>query len=96
MALSFSNNLFIVIIAQVVIAAVSGALLLHFIAQIQHQLPSRYRTGSGSVISAVGRIVLIPLNFIFGLLSNQNIFIAGWMLVVLSGLVVLIQSKLDE
>ncbi len=96
LALSFSNNLFIVIIAQVVIAAVSGALLLHFIAQIQHQLPSRYRTGSGSVISAVGRIVLVPLNFIFGLLSNQNIFIAGWMLVVLSGLVVLIQSKLDE
>ena len=57
---------------------------------------SRYRTGSGSVINAVGRIVLIPLTFVFGVLSNQSVFIAGWMLVVLSGLAVFVQLKLDE
>lgn len=96
LALSVSSNLWITIAAQVLIAVVSGALLFHFTAQIQHQLPSRYRTGSGSVINAVGRIVLMPLTFVFGVLSNQSVFIAGWMLVVLSGLAVFVQLKLDE
>ena len=96
LALSVGSNLWITIAAQVLIAVVSGALLFHFTAQIQHQLPSRYRTGSGSVINAVGRIVLMPLTFVFGVLSNQSVFIAGWMLVVLSGLAVFVQLKLDE
>jgi MFS transporter len=96
LALSLSSNLLITITAQVLTAAVSGALLLYFTAQIQHKLPSRYRTGSGSVISAVGRIVLIPLTLIFGILSNQSIFIAGWMLVALAVLAVFVQLQLDE
>lgn len=96
LGLSLGSNLIIVIVSQVVVAAVSGALFLHFTAQIQHQLPSRYRTGSGSVISAVGRIALLPLNFIFGILSNQSIFIAGWMLVALSVSAVFVQLQLDE
>lgn len=96
LGLSLGGNLIIVIVSQVVVAAVSGALFLHFTAQIQHQLPSRYRTGSGSVVSAVGRIALLPLNFIFGILSNQSVFAAGWMLVVLSGLAVFVQLQLDE
>jgi len=96
LALSLSSNLLITITAQVLIAAISGALLLYFTAQIQHKLPSRYRTGSGSVISAVGRIVLIPLTLIFGILSNQSIFIAGWMLVALAVLAVFVQLQLDE
>ena len=96
LGLSLGSNLIIVIVSQVVVAAVSGALFLHFTAQIQHQLPSRYRTGSGSVVSAVGRIALLPLNFIFGILSNQSVFAAGWMLVVLSGLAVFVQLQLDE
>ena len=96
LALSVGSNLWITIAAQVLIAVVSGALLFHFTAQVQHQLPSRYRIGSGSVINAVGRIVLIPLTFVFGVLSNQSVFIAGWMLVVLSGLAVFVQLKLDE
>ena len=78
------------------LAVISGALLFHFIAQIQHQLPSRYRVGSGSVITAVGRIILMPLIFIFGIISNQNVFAAGWMLVVLSGMAVFVQLQLDE
>ena len=94
--LSLSTNLWITIIAQVLIAVVSGALLFHFIAQIQHQLPSRYRVGSGSVITAVGRIILMPLMFIFGIISNQNVFAAGWMLVVLSISAVIVQLKLGE
>ena len=96
LALSVGSNLWITIAAQVLIAVVSGALLFHFTAQIQHQLPSRYRTGSGSVINAVGRIVLIPLTFVFGVLSNQSVFIAGWMLVVLSGLVLCVQLRRKE
>ena len=96
LALSVGSNLWITIAAQVLIAVVSEALLFHFTAQVQHQLPSRYRIGSGSVINAVGRIVLIPLTFVFGVLSNQSVFIAGWMLVVLSGLAVFVQLKLDE
>lgn len=94
--LSLSANLWITIIAQVLIAVISGALLFHFIAQIQHQLPSRYRVGSGSVITAVGRIILMPLIFIFGIISNQNVFAAGWMLVVLSISAVIVQLKLGE
>ncbi len=96
LGLSLGSNLIIVIVSQVLVAAASGALFLHVTAQIQHQLPSRYRTGSGSVISAVGRITLVPLNFIFGILSNQSVFVAGWMLVVLSGLAVFVQLQLDE
>ena len=96
LGLSLGSNLITVIVSQVLVAAASGALFLHVTAQIQHQLPSRYRTGSGSVISAVGRITLVPLNFIFGILSNQSVFVAGWMLVVLSGLAVFAQLQLDE
>lgn len=96
LGLSLGSNLIIVIVSQVLVAAASGALFLHVTAQIQHQLPSRYRTGSGSVISAVGRITLVPLNFIFGILSNQSVFVAGWMLVVLSGLAVFVQLQLDK
>ena len=96
LGLSLGSNLIIVIVSQVVVAAVSGSLFLHFTAQIQHQLPSRYRTGSGSVVSAVGRITLLPLNFIFGILSNQSVFAAGWMLVILSGMAVFVQLQLDE
>ncbi len=96
LGLSLGSNLIIVIVSQVVVAAVSGALFLHFTAQIQHRLPSRYRTGSGSVVSAVGRIALLPLNFIFGILSNQSVFAAGWMLVILSGMAVFVQLQLDE
>ena len=96
LGLSLGINLIIVIVSQVVVAAVSGTLFLHATAQIQHQLPSRYRTGSGSVISAVGRITLLPLNFIFGILSNQSVLAAGWTSVVLSGLAVFVQLQLDE
>ena len=59
LGLSLGSNLIIVIVSQVLVAAASGALFLHVTAQIQHQLPSRYRTVSGSVISAVGRITLV-------------------------------------
>ena len=48
------------------------------------------------MITAVGRIILMPLIFIFGIISNQNVFAAGWMLVVLSGMAVFVQLQLDE
>lgn len=93
---SVSHNLWIIILAQAVLALISGALIFSVTAQIQHRLPSKYRAGSGSVINAVGRIIFVPCALVFGILSNESIFLASWILVILSILAIFAQLNIES
>lgn len=82
--LIFSRILILTVLAQFVVGFLSFALGLVLMAQIQRQLPSKYRAGAGSVINTVARLVFIPTVLLFGYVSHTvSVFTASWIVVAL-------------
>ena len=72
------------LLAQFLIGFFTYTLGLVFNAQINHQLPSRYRAGASSAINSVSRLLYIPVVLGFGAVSHTiNVFTAAFILVVL-------------
>jgi hypothetical protein len=47
-------------------------------------LPAKIRAGSASAVGTIGQIVLIPLTFLFGIMSdNFSVFKAAWIIIML-------------
>ncbi len=86
-ALIISRTLIITVIAQFMIGFISFALGLVLMAQVQRQLPSKYRAGAGSVINSVARLIFIPTVLLFGYVSDAvSVFTASWILVILGAI----------
>lgn len=85
MASAFTHNQYLIVLAQFLIGFFTYTLGLVFSAQINHQLPSRYRAGASSAINSVSRLLFIPIVLGFGAVSHTiNVFTAAFILVALS------------
>lgn len=77
--LIFIRNAYYIIFAATIISIIIQAVDIIILHKINNNLPSKTRAGSISVMSAIKRLVIIPISLIFGgLASIFGIFNATW------------------
>lgn len=79
--LVYIRNYWIILLAQFLLGACLVALSVILSRKLHDELPSKTRAGSASVMSTVGRFILIPGSLLFTFVANQqNVFTASYML----------------
>lgn len=79
------KHMAVIAIAQTAIIAVYMALYVVILGALQDQLPSRLRSGAASVVGTLSGVVLIPLVFCFGIVTQQrSVFMAAYLLIPIS------------
>ncbi len=80
-ALALLHNTFAVVVAQVLLGTGLIGVGIIFSRFLQDSLPSKVRAGSSSVVSTIGRIIIIPLSLFFGFISKEaSVFTAAWLI----------------
>lgn len=82
--LIFIHNMWVAITATFAILLINYSVNIVITHKLHDNLPSQVRAGSASSISAVQRLIVIPISILFGAIASQySIFTAGWLLVVI-------------
>jgi MFS family permease len=84
LVLTSHRSIVAVIIAQGILLTgfYTFAILLNH--RLHDVLPAKIRAGSASAVGTIGQVVLIPLTFLFGWVSdNFHVFKAAWIIIVL-------------
>ncbi len=84
-----------VVIGQFATIAIFTALNIIATGKLHDSVPSRVRTGVASAVSTLSTLFALPLLFIFGVLvNNYSIFVANYLLIVISVVVFMLYVKL--
>jgi MFS family permease len=92
------HNIVGAVTSQFLVLTASIAIGIYYLRTLHDNLSSEIRTGASSTVGTIGRLVLIPLALVFGVISSRSsIFRAGWLLVVavvaITGLVLYLQTR---
>lgn len=94
LVLAVVPNLVVITVAQVVMGAGLTLLGILFNRDLHESLPSHIRAGASSTVNTLARGIFIPLSLAFGALSGGfNIFIAGWLVVAVAGITLLLEIR---
>jgi MFS family permease len=81
LGLIFSRNITLTITSLLLLSLFSIALRIVFGRLLHDSLESSVRAGAASTVSTLGRIIIIPLSLVMGLVSEaKSIFTASWLL----------------
>lgn len=88
LCLALSRNLFVTVGAIAIFCICLYTINVVFSRHLHDAIPSHVRAGAASVTSTLGRIIIIPLGLLIGVLSSRtDIFHASWLVVSLTVLV---------
>lgn len=89
LALIYIKNYWVILLAQFLLGAFLVALSVILSRKLHDELPSNIRAGSASVMSTVGRFILIPGSLVFTYIANeQTVFEASYMLLATASIAI--------
>lgn len=89
--MAVSRNLFVTVAAITLFCSCLFAVMVVFNRYLHDSVTSEVRAGASSLISTLGRIVIIPLSLGIGHISSKSdIFHASWLIVGLTGLLAIL------
>jgi predicted MFS family arabinose efflux permease len=95
-ALTATNSLVVVTIAQVILALLIMVVSIHVTRLLHDAVPSTIRTGVSSGAGAISWMLFLPIALAFGLITTQHgVHTAGWMLTALTALAATLLTTLS-
>jgi MFS family permease len=89
-----THEVYVIVIAQTVIVTTMVIYGITFEGHLHDNVASKIRVGTASIISTIGRIILLPVVYLVGHISDQNsIFHVSWLLVILLCIILITSTK---